>query len=244
MMMYRFFIFIFVCLFCYAYHSNASPKRTIQKVLLGQTPVFILVEDYGLGKKNFIHLHANEKTALKAARQIASVEGGKIITLIHQPTRDIHFSYQGKHYSFDPNRIFTSNGISLTLKKHDCDDDKAREIVAIFAQSIMKNIPEGKIVAVHNNREYSLLDYLPKHSLESDAKSLYYKKSSNHRNFFLVTRNNDFKRYKSLGYNVVYQNKQAQDDGSLSVVMSKRQYINVEAGHGQLSHQKQMLRLA
>jgi hypothetical protein len=233
-------------LFC-IYYANVMalplPHVVRQKVCLGQTSVVIQRENYGVGKL-YVHLHANETTALKAARKVAALHGGQVITLVHKKTRDVHFVYHGRQYAFDPNRIFTPKGLRLTLKKHHCNDEQARQIVACFAKQILSTIPKGKIVAVHNNNGYSLLDYLPKHSLYHDARKLFYKKQSNYRNFFLVTKIKDFKRYKALGWNVIHQAPKAQDDGSLSILMAKRHYINVEAGYGELKSQIQMLKLA
>ena len=103
------------------------------------------------------------------------------------------------------------------------------------------SIPPGKIIAVHNNNGYSLRDYLPRHSLAGDAQNLYLKQQSNYRNFFLVTKYNDFSRFKQLGFNVVEQAPNVTDDGSMSVALAKRQYVNVEAAYDQLHQQIDML---
>jgi hypothetical protein len=217
------------------------PKVTIRNLSLGQTKVKLRVEDYGPGKV-FVHLHANETTALAAARAVAKQSGGQVITLVHQKKRDIHFVYRGHHYEFDPNRVFTHQGVRHTLIKHHCYDPRVIPMIRSFAQTVLSSIPSGqKIIAVHNNKDYSLRDYFPKHELAHDASDYYYKPHSNYRNFYLVTSANDFMRYKKFGFNVVNQAKQATDDGSLSIALAKRQYINVEAGYGELTPQKQML---
>lgn len=217
------------------------PKVEIQTVYLGQTPIQIRHEDYGPGKI-FVHLHANETTALLAAREIASQYGGQVITVVHQKKRDISFIYRKHRYSFDPNRIFTHQGVRHTLIKHHCYDPRVIPMIRKFAETILRIIPTNqKIVAVHNNQDYSLRDYFPKHELAHDALSYYYKAQSNYRNFYLVTTTEDFKHYKRFGFNVVEQAKCARDDGSLSIAMAKNRYVNVEAGFGQLQAQKKML---
>lgn len=230
-------VLLFGCKIC--------PTRNIsQKVCwLGNTKVIIQKEDYGPGKV-FVHVHASETTALEAARKVARAQGGQVITLIHKKERDITFKYHGKTYSFDPNRIYTPNGIRKTLKSHGCYDLKAKKIVSVFAAQVMAYIPRGKIVAVHNNKGYSLRDYLPRHSLAKDSQNLYLKAKSNYRNFFLVTQKYDFRRIKQLGFNVVHQAKHVTDDGSMSVALASRQYVNVEAAYGQLRQQMDMLNKA
>ena len=111
-----------------------------------------------------------------------------------------------------------------------------------FAQAILKSMPVSQqIIAIHNNKDYSLRDYFPQHELAQDASRYYYQANSNYRNFYLVTAKKDFTRYKAMGFNVLQQAKVARDDGSLSIVMAQQPYVNVEAGFGQFQAQKKML---
>lgn len=222
-----------------------TPVRNIsQKICwLGSTKVIIQKEYYGPGKV-FVHVHASETTALDAARKVARAQGGQVITLIHQKQRDITFKYHGKTFSFDPNRIYTLNGIKKTLFDHDCYDPQAAKIVSHFASQVMASIPRGKVIAVHNNKGYSLRDYFPHHSLAKDSQNLYVKSRSNFRNFFLVTQAQDFKCIKKMGFNVVHQARGVTDDGSMSVALASRHYVNVEAAYGQLQQQMIMLNKA
>lgn len=233
------------CLVSCVSNTHYLSKVTKKRVFLGNTPVVIQHEDYGPGKI-FVHVHANETTALIAARQVARMQGGHVMTLVHEPTRDIQFKYRGKTYTFDPNRIYTPRGIRLTLKAHHCQSLQAEKIIARFAKTLISDIPPGqKVVAVHNNKGYSLLDYLPQHSLAHDAQEVFYNKPyENYRNFFLVTKAKEFYRYKISGYNVVHQAKNVTDDGSLSVALSNRTYVNAEAGFHDLARQMRMLRIA
>ncbi|HEL8628750.1 TPA: protein tyrosine phosphatase, partial [Legionella pneumophila] len=56
-----------------------------------------------------------------------------------------------------------------------------------------------------------------------------------------VTKLSDYLRLKMQGFNGVLQKPSATDDGSLSVYLAKRDYINVEAGYDQLAEQIKML---
>lgn len=118
---------------------------------------------------------------------------------------------------------------------------EAHQEVKKLADRIKALLPEGKVIAVHNNSSYSLKDYLPGHELAKDAKALYMNPDNYFRNFYLVTKLSDYLRLKMQGFNGVLQKPSATDDGSLSVYLAKRDYINVEAGYDQLAEQIKML---
>jgi hypothetical protein len=149
-----------------------------------------------------------------------------------------------KRYEFDPNRIFTDKGIKKTLTQFGSYSPQAHKEVSKLAHKIKQLLPKGKVIAVHNNAAYSLKDYLPGHDLACDAQAMHKNPDKYYRNFYLVTRSTDFLRIKMNGYNGVLQKPSARDDGSLSVLLAKSEYINVEAGYDQLSEQIKMLRKA
>lgn len=197
---------------------------------------------YTLGEgKTFIHVHRNEQTALKAAQAVIKQEGGSLITLEHSGGRNIVFHLNQQRYEFDPNRIFTDMGIKKTLTDLSQYTPEAHREVKKLADKIKQILPKGKLVAVHNNSSYSLKDYLPGNSLESDAQIINILPENYYRNFYLVTKINDFLRLKSAGYNGILQKKSAVDDGSLSIYLAQKEYINVEAGYDQLKEQVNML---
>ncbi|KTD68855.1 MULTISPECIES: protein tyrosine phosphatase [Legionella] len=194
--------------------------------------------------KTYIHVHHNEQTALKAAQAVIQKEGGSLITLVHSGGRNIVFRLNNQRYEFDPNRIFTDNGIKKTLSQFGQYNPQAHREVNKLASKIKQLLPKGKVVAVHNNSSYSLKDYLPGNSLENDAQAIHMIPENYFRNFYLVTKINDFLRLKSKGYNGVLQKSSATDDGSLSIYLAKNDYINVEAGYDQLFEQIKMLQHA
>ncbi|MFY7698595.1 MAG: protein tyrosine phosphatase [Legionella sp.] len=210
-------------------------------VQLGDTQVMIHVERHGIGK-SFIHLHQNETTALAAAKTMVDTQGGLLITLVHSGGRNIMFNLYNKHYEFDPNRIFTRLGIEKTLRQYSSYDPSAHKEIAKLAAAIKHLLPRGKIIAVHNNQQaYSLRSYLPGHRLAHDAQDLRVLDQKNYRNFYLVTNPDDFKRLIQQQFNSVLQAKNATDDGSLSIYLANRDYVNVEAKFGQLLQQINML---
>lgn len=212
------------------------------KIMVGDEPV-VIQQTVGKGK-TYVHVHHNEQTALKAAKTVIRKEGGSLITLIHSGGRNIVFHLNNKRYEFDPNRIYTDNGIKKTLAKYSTYSPEAHREVKKLANKIKELLPNGKVVAVHNNSSYSLKDYLPGHELARDAKAVHMSPDNYYRNFYLVTKLSDYIRLKLEGFNGILQKNTATDDGSLSVLLAKSEYINVEAGFDQLAEQIKMLQHA
>lgn len=232
-MKYYFFVSLFFCNFAYSMNHV---------VMVGDEKVEI---KHTIGRgKTFIHVHHNEQTALKAAQAVIQQEGGSLITLVHSGGRNIVFHLNNERYEFDPNRIFTDAGIQKTLTDFSKHTPQAHHEVKKLANKIKQLLPKTKVIAVHNNSSYSLKDYLPGNSLESDAQAIHMLPRNYYRNFYLVTKLGDFMRLKSQGYNGVLQKNTATDDGSLSVYLAKNEYINVEAGYDQLVEQIKMLQHA
>lgn len=230
----KIFVFFLFSIFCNQLCAQSYLVR------LGNERVLIQRE-YTRPGPVFVHLHQNEKTALMAARTVMRTSGGCLLTLQHQGGRNIVFYLDQKRYEFDPNRIFTEKGIVQTLRQYGHYSKRAHEQVRGLATRIKRLIPEGRVIAVHNNQSYSLKNYQPGESLASEARELYLKQGQSYRNFFLVTKKQDFLRLKERRYNSVLQKTHPTDDGSLSVYLANRAYINVEAGHHQLESQIRML---
>lgn len=213
-----------------------------QVISVGNTQIKIIRENsLRQTGKILVHLHENETTALQAARLYIQKHGGSLITLQHGGTRNIQFQLYGKQYAFDPNRIFTDRGITRSLQQYSHDSPDAHQAVKKLAQAILAQLPSGKVIAVHNNKTYSLRDYFPAHPMHADAKYLHYLAHSNYRNFYFVTRQQEYERLKALHFNVALQSNHSQDDGSLSYYLGKHNYMNIEAGYGELKAQLEML---
>lgn len=230
---------VFLALLTYGYSTYAADCP----IKLGNETVVIHTIKQGEGKV-FVHLHQNERTALKAAKAVVAKDNGLVITLQHTGQRNIVFHLAGSRYEFDPNRIFTDTGIKKSLSRFGPYSKAAHKEVRQLADKLKQIIPPGKVIAVHNNRSYSLKDYLPGHSLSFDADAINYHNKHQFRNFFLVTQQKDYQRLKQLKFNSILQSKHAENDGSLSVFLANRDYINVEAGYDQLAAQIKMLQTA
>lgn len=227
----------------FIFGANPTGFATQYPVNVGNTKVMVIQEKHGKGKA-FIHVHQNETTALEAARTLIKQKGGSLLTLKHPGQRNIKFSMHHRTYEFDPNRIFTDQGIYKTLNMYGPYSKAAHTAVKRLAKQIICLLPKGKIIAVHNNETFSLHDYLPGQNLAKDARKLHVNKHQYYRNFFIVTQKKEFKRLKSLQFNSVWQTKTASDDGSLSILLRRRNYVNVEAGYDQLATQIRMLKHA
>ena len=212
-------------------------------VKVGDSTVLIKQYHHRCGKA-FVHLHQNETTALKAARAIVKAKGGSVLTLVHSGERNVVFHLRKTRYEFDPNRIYTDKGIKKTLLQFGHYSLAAHREVSKLANKITSLLPQGKIIAVHNNKTYSLKNYFSGHDLSGDVQSLNVNKRHFYRNFYLVTKQRDFVRLRQLNFNSIWQAPHAIDDGSLSVYLAKNRYVNVEAGYDQLAEQIKMLKYA
>ena len=212
-------------------------------VKMGDSTVIIQQIQHGKGKA-FIHLHQNETTALQAVKTVIRADGGSLLTLIHSGERNIVFNLTHKRYEFDPNRIFTDIGIKKTLLQFGHYSPNAHAQVKKLARKIKKLLPTGKIIAVHNNQSYSLKNYFPGNDMAGEAQALHVNGRRNYRNFYLVTKEDDYLRLKKMNFNSIWQAMSATDDGSLSVYLTGSDYINVEAGYDQLATQIKMLKHA
>lgn len=214
------------------------------QIMIGDERVVIKQIKGRADGKTYIHVHHNEQTALKAAETVVKRDGGSLITLVHSGGRNIVFHLNNQRYEFDPNRIYTDLGIKKTLKEYSSYSPEAHREVKKLANAIKELLPQGKIIAVHNNASYSLKDYLPGHELAKEAKAVHMSPENYYRNFYLVTKLADYLRLKLEGFNGILQKPSATDDGSLSIFLAKREYINVEAGYDQLVEQIKMLQRA
>ncbi len=91
---------------------------------------------------------------------------------------------------------------------------------------------------------YSALSYTVGEKYANDAEDVFIRDGSDPDDFFFVTERVVFDAIKRRGHNVVLQdNRRVTDDGSLSVYCGKAnvRYVNVEAEHGHLKEQTQMI---
>ena len=86
--------------------------------LLGSSKLSIKLTQYGT-KENlaFINLHDDEFTSVEATKKILEQEGGLLIEIENKGKRDLKFKIGNTFYTVDPNRIFSREGITASLKE-------------------------------------------------------------------------------------------------------------------------------
>lgn len=195
----------------------------------------------GRSPRRYLSIHGDEPTAREVLAIHMETHPG-IAYLVTGTDRNVPVD-GGK---LDPNRMFSRTGAEADLKKLnpgwapeqiaralDFLDDEREKLVRRLTP------PEGGLlIALHNNRDYSVRDELA----ESDDVSL--KQPERPREFFLCTDPHDYAVLAKSPFNVVLQNrKSAPDDGSLSRLAAHRglRYLNLECGVGQFEAQIERL---
>jgi len=217
---------------------------------LGEAQIPLRILQYG--ERNdiiCINLHDNETTSVDAARTLLQTTGGTLVKIENRKQRVIRFQFRGIRYAFDPNRIFSREGIGQSLKEN-CGRSNEAVIDEIekFSQRILSFIPDSAtcIVALHNNTNeaYSIKSYLEGSDREQDAREVSHNLSQDPDDIILTTDAILFQKMSELGYNAILQdNEHARKDGSLSIWSGEknRRYINIETQHGKLKQYAEML---
>jgi hypothetical protein len=203
----------------------------------------------GPSSLSIVHVHDNEATALRAAEKVLAEAGGSLVTIRNRSNRLLKFLLEGKHYMADPNRVYTAQGRKNTLEKLSRFDPSAAEQLEQFATYFIGIIPDADVVvSMHNNTDkaYSVLSYNKGGDLFNDAAAVHINSAYDADDFFITTSADLYEQLKTENYNVVLQNNDdATDDGSLSIYYGRKEkgYINIEAEHGHLKQQIQMLQV-
>lgn len=196
----------------------------------------------GRSNRRYLWIHGDETTAgAVLAEHMKSHRGAAL--LVDNPTRTI----KSFTLEFDPNRMFTAEGLERNLKRLNptASPEQIRAALTLVArdrEKILRQItppPSGLLIALHNNsRGYSVHDEVPisnKTSIPNPADP---------NAFFLCTHPPDFELLAKTPYNVVLQNDpQGEEDGSMSRLAAKRKirYVNLEVALGQPEKQRTML---
>lgn len=235
------------CFFGCGEPTDAQLKRF--EYQLGNNAVVTVLHEVAGSNLLFFNMHDDENTAVEAGLRVIELRGGRLLELQHSGNRLVSFEIASNTYKFDPNRIFTPLGIKKTLDRYSQAAPSAVQAVQSFSNSLIEDSRLGEtelIVTLHNNGEgeYSAESYLPEGEYAIDAEAVHIQAGLDPDDFFFVTQDRLFQLFKSAGYNVVLQNNATvTDDGSLSVWAGRERipYINVEAQHGHLAEQVEMV---
>lgn len=218
----------------------------VEKTMLNIGSTLVNILSYSKGKSSILYFrpHENETTSRVVVLKMINKYGGKFVELNAQGNRLIDFRVEDKSYTFDPNRIFSSKGISDTLQKYGKSDLTSHQEVDRFAKRLVEDfLTKNQLIALHNNTQgepLSIKSYIG----SKDALEVYISPNKDEDNFFYVTQKKDFDVLKSKDFNVILQdNLGVSDDGSMSVYCGSRgiRYINIEAQMGDESNQMDML---
>lgn len=198
------------------------------------------------------NMHDNENTSALAGRILATQRGGSYYELMHNGKRNISFLFGEDSIHIDPNRIYTDTGIWQQLAKNNITDTLAHRMIEAWRDSLLTvlNIHDRSLViALHNNTDenYSFMSYMPGEEYADEAQAVFKGCFLDYDDFYFVTEYPILDLLCFGQYHVVMQaNDTMTDDGSLSVYCGRLgiPYINVEAQHGHLIRQVNMLMFA
>lgn len=153
---------VFVFIFLASASAQSKLNKRTETIMLGETSVKVNIYEKKGSPLTFIALHHNEQTSIITAKEQIEKNGGRLIELEAlndegKPARRLKFDFNGKSYSFDPNRIFTDNGRTC----HN-EADVVPEI-KLFADKLLKFVfpsngnklrkGEKFLVSLHNNSD-------------------------------------------------------------------------------------------
>jgi len=194
-------------------------------------------------------MHDDENSSVEATKLLLEKNGGLLVEIDNFQKRNIKFKLGQSIFQFDPNRIFTREGIEQTLTLyHKKVNKRAADEIEKFGQWIARLIPEKAkcVIALHNNTEgnFTIKNYLPEGDRSRDALNVHSSAEQDPDDFLITTDEEIFTSMKEAGYNVMLQdNINAREDGSLSVYCGKRNmsYVNLETEHGKVVQYKIMM---
>lgn len=230
--------------------QEAASTRTeikTDELEMGETTISISITSKSPSRSFvFVRLHDNEKTSEESVLNIMDQEGGTLISIENDNSRNIVFELNGRRHRFDPNRIFSEAGRRQTLEEHNDYTVAAAKELELFAEFILEKTGNQTILAVHNNTEndFTINDYISG-DRQGDAILHYRNPDMDEDDFVFTTDRKIYDELKKQNISVVLQNNQsAKEDGSLSVYCGKRQirYANIEAQHGHGEEQERMVR--
>jgi len=226
-------------------------KTDTSYILINNFNVNLVKYSYREPNINFLVIHDNEDTGVKAAFEYIHFSGGTIIDPQYGGVRNYKFHYNSAAHQIDPNSIYTEAGIRKGLAKFGTVTEEVVQELLRASRVILNHYAVGKpeyIFTLHNNTDgnYSIASYLKGFELESTADSLYINFQMDPDDLILVTEPDLFTRLKKENVNVILQSKNAPDDGSLSVYAMQNgiPYINVEVQHGHTYEHLRLIEIA
>jgi hypothetical protein len=214
-------------------------------------PLKLVKYSYGKPNVNFLVIHDNEDTGLKAAFEYIHFSGGSVIDSQYGDVRNYNFRYQGSLYQIDPNKIYSDYGAMAGLEHYGAVNTDVIADLRVAANMILDFYAPKElnyIFTLHNNTDgaFGIASYLKGYELELVTDSLHINFNMDPDDLILVTDLKLYNRIKKENVNVVLQSKDAADDGSLSLYAMQQNipYLNVEVQHGHQLVNLQLIEIA
>ena len=242
-------------IFLFSLFSFFMAKAQLQRDSVGIyccQPVLHFVQDCAAPQPGIIwvQIHENELTVPEVALKVLdSLQKGCIVRWQHVQTRNVQFVMNDSLYMFDPNRIFTPEGVVATLESQSRFDSAAAKYVEDLGKQFTGTFinQQRLVIAMHNNSDGGDLhigSYASGGIFEADASEVNINPTLDKDDFFYVTDRRFFDYLGRKGFNVMLQNNATvTNDGSLSVYCGMRSipYLNIEAQLGHEAEQKRMM---
>lgn len=195
----------------------------------------------GNSPRRYLLIHGDESTARQVLTHHLTTARGTAC-LVSNNARNIPFQAG----QLDPNRMFSAEGAARNLRRLNPDWPEAQILNGLLRlERARRQILEAirprhgdVLIAVHNNRDYSLND-----ELQASSRTALNDRDHPH-DFCLCTSAADYERLARGTYNVLLQDHPpGDDDGSLSrrAVRDGFRYVNIEAALGSQDKQRAML---
>jgi hypothetical protein len=198
----------------------------------------------------FLVIHDDENTSSEIAFKTMGRYNASMVEMKNDNKYLYSFSFENQPYQFNPNRIFSFEGIRNTVGKFGRDNKKLCESISLLSSQITGTffLDQDFIVALHNNTDqgFSILSYQTDSILKRSAENVFINPELDPDDFFLVINPEHFNILRQTGFNVVLQSSDlSEDDGSLSFWCLKNgiPYVNLEAEHFHYLEQYWMLDL-
>ena len=233
--------------------SSADPvvlAHTIRTLHLGDEKVWVHSYERAGSGLTFVNLHDNENTAAQAAKAFLREHGGRLVELQHGRGREVVVRLAGTLYRFDPNRMFSEHGLRKSMKYYHSLNQETFATASHFVQEIIQliDIRSGQtVIAVHNNTEGKLTirDYMQGQLYGRDTQRVHLEPAQDPDDYFFVSSPVHFQALARTGNNVALRSEAPPDRGTLGgyACAQGADYILVEAQHGHLKEQVEMLEL-
>lgn len=252
--------YILLILFCFGFIFTAKAQHPpifeglqidSTNLFLQDLPINLVKYSYREPNINFLSIHDNEDTGVKAAFEFIRYSGGSIIDCQYGSARNFQFLYNEEEFQTDPNSIYSKSGIIKGLEKYGRADVEVVKQLEELSNTILKKYSENNpayFFTLHNNADggFGISSYLKGYELEGYADSLHINFQMDNDDLILVTDLALFNHLKIENVNVVLQSISAPDDGSLSVYSMKKNipYINVEVQHGHFDENLRLIEIS